>query len=79
MRYYKVSCPRGHFGKGRAGDITFAFMADNALAAMDKARRMPGVKHTAMVYKTTEITANEYYEFRKVSAYNHENQTKFKR
>lgn len=79
MKYYKVSCPRGHFGVGRSGDITFAFKADNALTAMDMARKMPGVKHTSMIYKTTEITAEEYFEFRKTSAYNKDNQSKWKK
>lgn len=78
MKYYKVSCPRGHYGTKRSGDITFAFKAANALSAMDMARKMPGVKHSAMIYKTTEITAAEYFDFRKVSAYDRENQTKYR-
>lgn len=78
MKFYKVSCPRGHFGHGNIGDITFAIKADNAISAMDIARKMPGVKHDRMIYKTTEITLAEYLDFRKTSAYKRDNQSKWK-
>ena len=69
MRYFLVMCPHGHHGNGQYCEITFAFEARNMLDAMDKAKRMPGVKHTRMILKAQEITHAEYTEFRKVSAY----------
>ena len=69
MRYFKVTCPHGHHGNGQYCEITFAISAANMLDAMDKAKRMPGVKHTRMVFCAKEITEQEYNEYRKVSAY----------
>lgn len=68
-RYFKVTCHRGHAGTGRSTDITFVFMADNLLQAMDKAKRMPSVKHTRMIINGAEITEVEYNDRRHVSAY----------
>lgn len=69
MRYFMIMVPRGHCGNGRYTEISFAIEAANLLAAMDKAKRMPGVKHTRAVLAGHEITRNEYIEYRKVSAY----------
>lgn len=68
-RYYLITCQRGHCGTGRSTDITFAFAAANLLEAMDKARKMPSVKHTRMILQGKEITRTEYTEYRRVSAY----------
>jgi len=69
MRYYKITCPRGHCGIGQYTDIVFAIRAANLLEAMDKAKRMPGVKHTRGIISGKEISFEEFQEMRRVSAY----------
>lgn len=69
IKYYSVTCHRGHCGIGHSSEITFAFEAANLLAAMDMAKRMPGVKHTRMVIGAKEITEEEYLGYRQISAY----------
>ena len=69
MKFYKVTCYRGHCGIGRSTEITFAFTANNLLEAMDKAKRMPSVKHTRAILQGKEITEAEYTEYRSISAY----------
>lgn len=68
-KYYAVTCHKGHCGRGRSVEITFAFQAGNLLSAMDKAKRMPGVKHTRMIISAKEITSQEYVKYRQISAY----------
>ena len=70
MKFYLITCHRGHCGRGRSTDITFAIQADNLLNAQDKAKKMPAVKHTRGIIFGREITQEEYTEFRSVSAYN---------
>ena len=50
-------------------EITFAMMAQNLIEAQDKAKRMPSVKHSRGILMGREITEEEYYERRKISAY----------
>lgn len=69
MKYYLVSCHRGHCGTGRSTDIQFTIIAENILIACDKARKMPSVKHTRMVISAKEITYEEYQSQRKINAY----------
>lgn len=69
MKFYRIICQRGHCGTGNSMDITFAIAAKNLLEAMDKARRMPAVKHTRMITYGQEITEQEYNDYRKESAY----------
>ncbi len=69
MRYFLVTCHRGHCGVGRSTEITFAIAARNLLEAMDKAKRMPSVKHTRMIIQGKEITLQAFQEYRTVSAY----------
>ena len=69
MRYYSVTCMRGHCGDQRYIPITFAIMSENAVEAMEKAKAMPGVKHDRPVLKLTEITCKQYYIMRQRSAY----------
>ena len=69
MKYYLVTCHRGHCGSGNSLDIQFAIMARNLLEASDKAKRMPGVKHTRGILFGKEITEAEYNQLRAVSAY----------
>ncbi len=73
MKYYAITVPRGHCGVGRSTDITFVFQAKTLLDAMDKARRMPSVKHTRMILSGKEITFEEYTQYRKISAYKRAN------
>ena len=75
MKYFMVICHRGHCGTGHSTEIKFAFIANNAIDAMDKARKMPSVKHTRLAMIVKEITANEYNEYRQISAYDRFNQT----
>lgn len=74
MKYFMVICHRGHCGTGHSTEIKFAFIASNAIEAMDKARKMPSVKHTRLAMVVKEITANEYNEYRQISAYDRFNQ-----
>lgn len=74
MKYYMVVCHRGHCGTGHSTEIKFAFIANNAIEAMDKARKMPSVKHTRLAMLTKEITEFEYNEYRQISAYERFNQ-----
>ena len=69
MKFYLITCSRGHCGCGNSTEIKFAIAAKNLLDACDKARRMPSVKHTRLALYGREITENEYNEYRKVSAY----------
>ena len=75
MKYFMVICHRGHCGTGHSTEIKFVFIANNAIEAMDKARKMPSVKHTRLAMIVKEITSNEYNEYRQISAYNRFNQT----
>ena len=70
MKYYKVVCIRAHRGNKNCNNlIGFFFEAHNAVEAMNLGKRMPGVKHDRMPVRVEEITAEEYFEGRKVSAY----------
>lgn len=70
MKYYLITCHRGHCGCGNSINISFAIKARNLLEASDKARRMPGVKHTRGIIAGKEISEVEYLKLREVSAYN---------
>ena len=74
MKFYMVMCSRGHCGTGHSTEIKFAICAKNLLDAMDKAKRMPSVKHTRMILHGYEITEQEYNEYRERSAYQREGQ-----
>ncbi len=69
MRFFLITCHRGHNGRGRSSEITFAIQALNLIAAQDKAKRMPSVKHTRGIIYGREITQEEYINYRSVSAY----------
>lgn len=71
MNYYKISCKYGHSGIGKYRDIVFYIEAPSAVAAMDKAKRMPGVKHdsSSAITGLRMISEEEYREGRKDSAY----------
>lgn len=62
-------CPRGHVGTKQYALITFYFEATNALSAMEKGRKMGGVKHSRMPFSCVEITKEEYDLNRKRNAY----------
>ena len=68
-RYFCVTCKHGHFGHGRYQPISFTFIAKDAVTAMDMAKAMPGVKHTAMILSCKEISYAEFLNDRKISAY----------
>lgn len=75
MKYYMIICHRGHCGTGHSTEIKFVFIANNAIEAMDKARKMPSVQHTRLAMIVKEITSIEYNEYRQISAYERLNQT----
>lgn len=75
MKYYMVMCSRGHCGSGHSTEIKFAIRAKNLLDAMDKAKRMPSVKHTRAILHGYEINEQEYVEYRQISAYKREGQS----
>lgn len=74
MKFYMITCSRGHCGNGHSTEIKFAIAANNLLDACDKARRMPSVKHTRVALYGHEITVEEYNEYRSISAYERYNQ-----
>ena len=68
-KYYKVTCHRGHQGRGRSIPISFYIAAENVLHASRIAQRMPGVKHSKTIMSCVPISVEEYLEGRKLSAY----------
>ena len=68
-KYYKVTCHRAHQGRGRSVPISFYINAENVLHASRIAQRMAGVKHSKSGMSCIPITAEEYIEGRKISAY----------
>lgn len=77
MKYWIITCYRGHMGTGHSTEIKFAIKATNLIKAQDIARKMPSVKHTRMIICGHEISAEEYFEYRKVSAYERYGQKKY--
>ncbi len=69
MKFYKVLCPRGHVGTKRYATITFYFAAQDAWTAMERGRKMGGVKHSRMPLSCVEITQEEYEQNRRRNAY----------
>ena len=69
MKFYKVLCPRGHVGTKRYATITFYFAAQDAWTAMERGRKMGGVKHSRMPLSCMEITQEEYEQNRRRNAY----------
>lgn len=69
MKYYLVRCDRGHCGSGRSSEISFVFEADNILEAMNKAKKMPSIKHKRITPLAKEITKEEYLKLKAISAY----------
>lgn len=69
MRYFKITCHRGHCGTGHSSAITFVFEAKNLIAAMDMAKRMPSVKHSRVIMSGNEISKEEYKDYIAISAY----------
>ena len=68
-KYYKVTCHRGHQGRGRSIPISFYIAAESVLHASRLAQRMPGVKHSKTIMSCVPISMEEYLEGRKMSAY----------
>lgn len=69
MKFYKVLCPRGHVGTKRYATITFYFAAQDAWTAMERGRKMGGVKHSWMPLSCVEISQEEYEQNRRRNAY----------
>jgi len=71
--YYAVTCKHGHVGTRQYVPITFAIAAENSIDACDKAKQMPGVKHSAPVLACRQITQSDYFKMREQSAYERSN------
>lgn len=70
MKYYEVTCVRGHCGSGKSTNyITFYYKGANSVEAIMWAKRQPGVKHSRMPLGCFEISEAKYKEKIKVSAY----------
>lgn len=69
MRYWLISCPRGHCGTGKYTEITFVFKASNLMTAINVAKKMPSVKHNRLPLHGQEISKEEYYRRKQISAY----------
>ena len=69
MKYFMITCARGHGGSGHSTEIKFAIAATNLIEACDKARKMPSVKHTRGALYGREIEYTEYIEYTQISAY----------
>ncbi len=63
MKFFAVTCRCGHVGNGNYIPFTFAVIADNMLAAQQKAVKIPRVKHNnqSAVLTSTEISCEDYY------------------
>lgn len=60
MKYFKVTCLRGHVGKGRIATITFYICAKDAVKAMSIAQNMGGVKHSKLPLACYEVNETEF-------------------
>ena len=70
MKYYEITCVRGHCGSGKSTNyITFYYKGANSVEAIMWAKRQPGVKHSRMPLGCFEISEAKYEEKIKVSAY----------
>lgn len=69
MKFYMITCVRGHAGNGKSTDIKFAIAAENMVHACKIAQKMPSVKHTRIVAYGVEITETEFLQYRQISAY----------
>ena len=70
MKYYEITCVRGHCGSGKSTNyITFYYKGANSVEAILWAKRQPGVKHSRMPLGCFEISEAKYKEKIKVSAY----------
>lgn len=76
MRYFMVTVERGHCGNKHSSIIKFAFESKNLIEAMDRAKKMPSVKHTRGIVFGKEITKIEYEEYISISAYDRYEQHK---
>lgn len=76
MRYFKVVAKGGHVGTGKYKPLSFAFAAENILEAMDRAKAMPGVKHSDIgaILSAREVTYEEFERLRRISAYERRSQ-----
>ena len=70
MKYYAITCIRGHQGaRNDNALITFYVEATDIIAAAKVAQRMGGIKHTKMPVNCKQITKEEYEFRRKENAY----------
>ena len=69
IKYYKVHALRGHLGAGRSAEIIFYIKAPHITKAIEITKNMPAVKHSKFIISAKEISATEYMEGRKISAY----------
>lgn len=69
MPYYRITVQRGHQGSGQYIPITFIFKADDIVEAIEKAKKMPGVKHNKPIIAAEKLCDEGYYGLSIRSAY----------
>lgn len=70
MKYFKVMCQRAHVGKwGNDSYINFYYEAENAIHAINKAKRQRGTKRSRLPPLCVEVSKEEYLENISTSAY----------
>ena len=74
QRYFKVRVVRGHCGSGKGFESTFYFACQTAMQALQKAKRMPSVKHSRLPLSVIEVSKEEYEEQLHTSSYHKEGQ-----
>ena len=62
MKYYKVQVTLGHLGKGYGLEAWLYIEEKNMIAAVCRAKKFPGVKHTRLPLIAIEINEEEYLD-----------------
>lgn len=70
MKYFKVTCIRGHQGtRQNKRLIDFYFIAHTGYDAMKMGQKMRGVKHDKLPVACVPVSEEEYKQMIRVSAY----------
>ena len=62
MKYYKVQVTLGHLGRGYGLEAWLYIEEKNMMAAVNRAKRFPGVKHSRLPLTAIEINEEEYLD-----------------
>ena len=69
MKYFLITCARGHCGPRKSVDLTFAVYAETLVEAVSFAKKMPAIKHSRLPLYGKEIDYETYIFYREISAY----------